>query len=61
MAARIRSWENRLLMLGGKFVLIKNVLSSIPLHLLATMSPPKSVFSYLERLFANFFLGFRRR
>ena len=44
-------------MLGGKVVLIKNVLSSIPLHLLATVSPPKSVFAYLERLFANFFWG----
>ena len=57
VAATIASWKNRLLSLGGKVVLIKHVLSSLPLHLLATVSPPKSVFATLEHLFANFFWG----
>ena len=42
---------------GGKIVLIKHLLSSIPLHLLAGVSPPKSILATVERLFANFLWG----
>nr|XP_027127799.1 uncharacterized protein LOC113743944 [Coffea arabica] len=52
--SKISSWKNRLLSPGGKVVLIKHVLSSIPLHLLAMAHPPKSTLGSLERLFANF-------
>lgn len=54
VVSRISSWQNHLLLSGGKIVLIKHVLSSISLHLLAIVSPPKSIFVTVERLFANF-------
>ena len=57
MYAKIASWQNRLLSFGGKIVLIKHVLSSIPLHLLATVSPPKSILTAVERIFSNFLWG----
>ncbi|XP_071909727.1 uncharacterized protein [Coffea arabica] len=49
--------KNRLLSPGGKIVLIKHLLSSTPLHLLAGVSPPKSILATVERLFANFLWG----
>nr|XP_027075880.1 uncharacterized protein LOC113699725 [Coffea arabica] len=57
VAARILSWNNRILSSRGRVVLIKSVLSSMPIHLLAASSPPKGVFGVLEKLFANFLWG----
>ena len=55
--SKINSWKNRLLSPGGKIVLTKHVLSSIPLHLLVAVSPLKSILATVERLFANFLWG----
>ncbi|XP_071917243.1 uncharacterized protein [Coffea arabica] len=55
--SKISSWKNRLLSPGSKVVLIKYVLSSIPLHLLGMVHPPKSTLVIIERLFANFLWG----
>ena len=38
-------------------VLIKSVLFSMPIHLLATSSPSQGVFVALEKLFADFLWG----
>ncbi|XP_027156120.1 uncharacterized protein LOC113766431 [Coffea eugenioides] len=57
VAARILSWKNQLLSAGGRVVLVKSVLSSMPIHLLATASPSKGVLAALEKLFANFLWG----
>ncbi|XP_027109354.1 uncharacterized protein [Coffea arabica] len=42
---------------GGHLILIKPVISAIPLHVLAVMDPPKRVIKCLERLMVNFFWG----
>nr|XP_027082134.1 uncharacterized protein LOC113704429 [Coffea arabica] len=54
---RIQSWQNRVLSQGGKIVLLKHVLSSMPIHLLMAASPPKAIFQELEGMFANFLWG----
>ncbi|XP_071909787.1 uncharacterized protein [Coffea arabica] len=54
VAARILSWRKQILSPGGRMVLIKNVLSLMPIHLLAASSPPKGMFGVLEKLFTNF-------
>nr|XP_027067665.1 uncharacterized protein LOC113693307 [Coffea arabica] len=54
---RIQSWQNRVLSQGGKIVLLKHVLSSMPIHLLMVASLPKAIFLELEGMFANFLWG----
>ena len=51
---RILSLKNWVLLFGGKIVLLKSVLFSMPIHLLAAASPPKGVIASLERVIANF-------
>lgn len=51
---RISGWFGKLFSLGGKIVLIKHVLSSIPIHLLAAVIPPAAIIQKLESMFANF-------
>ncbi|WMV51732.1 hypothetical protein MTR67_045117 [Solanum verrucosum] len=55
VARRILSWQNKFLSFGGKFILINHVLQSIPIHLLAALTPPKSVIRKLHQLFAKLF------
>lgn len=43
--------------MGGRLILIKYVLNSIPLHILSTISPPKQTLHEIERLYAKFFWG----
>ena len=57
VTARIFSWKNRVLSSGGKLVLLRSVLSSMPIHLLAAASPPKGVFASLEKVMADFLWG----
>ncbi|XP_071923161.1 uncharacterized protein [Coffea arabica] len=57
MVDKVLSWKTRLLSSGGKIILIKHVLSSIPIHLLATGVMPKSIFQMIERVCANFLSG----
>ena len=54
VTARILSWKNRVLSFGDKIVLLKSVLSSMPIHLLAAASPPKGVIASLERVMTSF-------
>ncbi|XP_022870779.1 uncharacterized protein LOC111390020 [Olea europaea var. sylvestris] len=51
---RISGWASRLLSPGGRITLLRSVLSSIPLHLLQIMQPPKAVLKKLESIFARF-------
>ncbi|XP_027167252.1 uncharacterized protein LOC113767379 [Coffea eugenioides] len=55
--AKLAGWQKKLLTQGGRLILIKHVLSAIPLHVLAVMDPPKAVIHSLERLMARFFWG----
>ena len=54
---RIRSWKSKLLSLGGKVILIKHVLSSIPIHLLSPTIIPSVVFLEIEQAYANSLWG----
>ena len=53
----VLSWKSRLLSFGEKLILIKHVLSSIPIHLLVVGVMPKGVFRMLERLCVDFLWG----
>ncbi|XP_027124314.1 uncharacterized protein LOC113769296 [Coffea eugenioides] len=51
---KVLSWKSRLLSSGGKLILIRHVLSSIPIHLLAVGVIPKGTFRLIERVCADF-------
>lgn len=52
---RLAGWKSRFLSSGGRLILIRHVLQAMPIHLLATMDPPKGVLRQLESLFSKFF------
>ncbi|XP_015064939.1 uncharacterized protein LOC107010215 [Solanum pennellii] len=54
---RISGWQFKILNFGGKVTLVKHVLQSIPIHTLATISPPKTTINYIKRVIADFFGG----
>lgn len=54
---KISGWGSRLLSFGGKLVLIRNVLSAMPLHLFHVIRPPTAVFNTLEKLLTRFLWG----
>ncbi|XP_027156870.1 uncharacterized protein LOC113758039 [Coffea eugenioides] len=54
---KVLSWKNHLLSSGGKIILIKHMLSNIPLHLLVSAILPKSSFRMIEQVCANFLNG----
>lgn len=51
---RISGWMGRFLSPGGRLILIKHVLSTIPLHVFAVLEPPVAVLTSMERAFSNF-------
>ncbi|VFQ84597.1 unnamed protein product [Cuscuta campestris] len=56
---KLNAWYSKKLNQMGRLILIKHVLSSIPLHLLAAQHLPKSIIKNLNRQMANFFWGAR--
>lgn len=42
---------------GGRLILLKHVLSSMPIHLLAGIPAPKGALDQLEKMLANFWWG----
>lgn len=52
---RVMSWHSKLLTYGGRYVLIKSVLQSLPVYLLSAMNPPKCVLDEIHRIMAKFF------
>ena len=52
---RLFHWSSKMLTMGGKIILIRHVLSSIPMHLIQVLQPPKAVFVALGRI-CNAFL-----
>ena len=54
---RVEGWRSKLLSLGGKLILIKQVLSSIPIHNLSVFDVPAIVLDRIDRLFAIFLWG----
>ncbi|CDP19251.1 unnamed protein product [Coffea canephora] len=54
LRARLFRWSSKLLSTGGKIVLIRHVLGSIPLYLLQAIDPPKTVVVALGRICNSF-------
>ncbi|XP_027098892.2 uncharacterized protein [Coffea arabica] len=54
---RVLSWKSKFLSAGGKMVLIKHVLSSMPVHLLSAAVIPTSIFKSIEQVCSNFLWG----
>ncbi|WMV30196.1 hypothetical protein MTR67_023581 [Solanum verrucosum] len=54
---KISGWHSRILSFGGKATLVKHVLQSIPIHTMATISPPRTTLQYIKRVTAYFFWG----
>ncbi|CAI9095276.1 OLC1v1031177C1 [Oldenlandia corymbosa var. corymbosa] len=46
---RLLGWKNKLLSQGGCLVLIKHVLSTIPVHVFSALPPPKSILQEIEK------------
>lgn len=57
IAARLSSWNNTFLSFGGRLVLLKSVLSSLPVYFLSFFKAPAGIISSIESLFKRFFLG----
>ncbi|CAH9124930.1 unnamed protein product [Cuscuta epithymum] len=54
---KLTPWKQKHLSQGGRLILIKHVLSSIPLHILAVDTLPKQVITILEKKMASFLWG----
>lgn len=54
---KLVGWKNKFLSPGGRLILIKHVLSAIPIHVMSALQPPKGTLNQLERLFSNFLWG----
>lgn len=53
--AKLMGWTKKFLSPGGRLILIKHVLNSIPIHTMGSMLLPKSIMNSLEGKFADFF------
>ncbi|WMV27066.1 hypothetical protein MTR67_020451 [Solanum verrucosum] len=55
ITGRLQGWQGKMISCGGRAVLIKSVLQSLPFHMLSVIHLPKTTTSQIEKLFANFF------
>lgn len=51
---KLNGWQRKMLSYGGRTILIKHVLHSLPIYILSAMNPPKGIFKLMERHFTNF-------
>jgi hypothetical protein len=54
---RLSGWKSRFLYFGGRLVLLKSVLTSLPVYALSFFKAPACTIAYIESLFINFFWG----
>jgi hypothetical protein len=54
---RLLSWKNRALSMGGRLVLLKSVLTALPIYFLSFFKAPSGIISLLESLFKKFLWG----
>lgn len=52
---KLAGWKRKLLSPGGRIILIKHVLQSLPIYNIATMDPPKAILNIIEAIYVNFF------
>ncbi|GAU46317.1 hypothetical protein TSUD_243380, partial [Trifolium subterraneum] len=54
---RLSGWKCKNLSFGGRLILLKSVLSSIPVYFLSFFKAPSGIISTLESIFCHFFWG----
>jgi hypothetical protein len=54
---RLLSWKNRALSMGGRLVLLKSVLTALPIYFLSFFKAPSGIISLTESLFKSFLWG----
>ncbi|CAJ2679133.1 unnamed protein product [Trifolium pratense] len=54
---RLSGWKSRFLSFGGRLVLLKSVLTSLPVYTLSFFKAPSGTISSIESLFIKFFWG----
>jgi len=57
IVARLSMWNNKFLSFGGHMILLKSVLSSLPVYFLSFFKAPAGIISSIESIFKSFFLG----
>lgn len=50
----ISGWQHNFLDIEGCLIVIKHILSSIPMHILSAINPPKQIIKKIGRLFSIF-------
>jgi len=54
---RLSKWQSRFLSFEGRLILLKSVLTSLPVYVLSFFKALSSIISSIETLFKDFFLG----
>ena len=57
ISMKIQGWSKKWLSTGGRIVLIKSVLYSMPIHLLTVIQPPKGIIKTIEKMLSDFLWG----
>lgn len=57
IVSRLSSWNHQFLSFGGRLVLLKVILSSLPVYVLSYFKAPAGIISSIESLFNFFFWG----
>lgn len=57
---KLSSWTDQYLSKGGRLILVKNVLASMPIYLLSLYQAPKMVTNQIERIMRDFLWGSSR-
>ncbi|MCH79282.1 cysteine-rich receptor-like protein kinase [Trifolium medium] len=55
--SRLSGWKSRFLSFGGRLILLKSVLTSLPVYALSFFKAPSGTISSIESLLINFFWG----
>lgn len=51
-------WNNKFLSFGGRLILLKSVMSSLPIYFLSFFKVPAGIISSIESIFKRFFIFF---
>jgi len=55
--SRLSSWKSKFLSFGGRLILLKSVMSSLPVYFISFFKAPAGIISSIKSLFKFFFLG----
>jgi len=55
--SRLSGWHGRFLSFGGRFILLKSVLTALPVYALSFFKAPSGIISLINSIFSKFFWG----